>query len=99
MTNMFDKIDKVITDRKLTAADCEYHTIRVLDNNGKIRALVVKGESIVHVEMICPKCGNYEYHTEEWKHVSKAAKIRMSVKCLKCSEKVKIEKLKGAKIK
>jgi hypothetical protein len=99
MTNMFDKIDKVIADRKLSASDCEYHTIRVLDNNGKIRALVVKGESVVHVEMICPKCGNYDYHIEEWKHISKAAKIRLTAKCPKCGEKVKIEKLKGAKIK
>jgi hypothetical protein len=98
MTN-FDKISSIIADRKLTAADCDYHTMRVLDNEGKIRALVVKGESIVHVELICPKCGAYEYHTEEWKHVSKAAKIRMTVKCPKCGEKVKIEKLKGAKIK
>jgi hypothetical protein len=98
MTN-FDKISSVISDRKLTAADCDYHTMRVLENEGRIRALVVKGESIVHVEMICPKCGNYEYHTEEWKVVSKAAKIRLTVKCPKCGEKVKIEKLKGAKIK
>jgi hypothetical protein len=98
MTN-FDKISSIISERKLTAADCEYHTMRVLENNGKIRALVVKGESIVHVEMICPKCGNYDYHTEEWKPISKAAKIRLTDKCQKCGEKVKVEKLKGAKIK
>jgi hypothetical protein len=99
MTN-FDKISSIIAERKLTAADCAYHTMRVLDNNGRIRALVVRGdETIVHVEMICPKCGAYDYHTEAWVPISKAAKIRLTNKCTKCGEKVKIEKLKGAKIK
>lgn len=92
---MFDKIDKVIADRKLGAADCEYHTIRSLENNGKIRALVIKGEPVLYVEFICPKCGNYDYHTEEWKQVSKAAKIRFIAQCPKCGEKIKVEKLKG----
>jgi len=94
---MFDKIQKIIADRKLTAADCGYHTLRSLEDNGKIRALVVKGENVIHIEFICPKCGNYEYHTEEWKQISKAAKIRFSIKCPKCGNVVKIEKLKGAK--
>jgi formylmethanofuran dehydrogenase subunit E len=94
---MFDKIDKIIAEKKLTAADCDYHTLRALDNNGKIRALVVKGENIIHIELICPKCGNYDYRTEEWKQVSKAAKIRFSIKCSKCGNTVKVEKLKGKK--
>lgn len=94
---MFDKIDKIIAEKKLTAADCDYHTLRALENNGKIRALVVKGENIIHIELICPKCGNYDYHTEEWKQVSKAAKIRFSIKCTKCGNTVKVEKLKGKK--
>ena len=94
---MFDKIDKIIAEKKLTAADCEYHTLRPLENNGKIRALVVKGESIIHIELICPKCGSYNYITEEWKPVSKAAKIRFAIKCLKCGNVVKVEKLKGKK--
>ena len=94
---MFDKIDKIINEKKLTAADCYYHTLRALDNNGKVRALVVKGENIIHIELICPKCGNYDYHTEEWKHVSKAAKIRFIIKCPKCGNTVKVEKLKGKK--
>jgi len=94
---MFDKIDKIIAERKLGAADCDYHTLRALENNGKIRALVVKGENIIHIELICPKCGNYDYHTEEWKQVSKAAKIRFSIKCPKCGNTVKVGKLKGKK--
>lgn len=94
---MFDKIDKIIAEKKLTAADCDYHTLRALENNGKIRALVVKGENIIHMELICPKCGNYDYHTEEWKQVSKAAKIRFSIKCPKCGNTVKVGKLKGKK--
>lgn len=94
---MFDKIDKIIAEKKLTAADCDYHTLRPLENNGKIRALVVKGENIIHIELICPKCGNYDCQSQEWKPVSKAAKIRFTIKCSKCGENVKIEKLKGKK--
>lgn len=94
---MFDKIDSIIAERKLTPADCDYHTLRILDNNGKIRALVIKGDSKIHIELICPKCENYEYRTEEWKQVSKAAKIRFTIKCSKCGNVVKVEKLKGKK--
>jgi predicted nucleic-acid-binding Zn-ribbon protein len=94
---MFDKIDKIIAEKKLTAADCDYHTLRALENNGKIRALVIKGENVVHIELVCPKCGNYDYQTQERKQVSKAAKIRFIVKCPKCGNTVKVEKLKGKK--
>jgi len=94
---MFDKIDKIIAEKKLTPATCEYHTLRVLENNGKVRALVVKGESIVHIEVICPKCGAYDYQTQEWKKVSKGAKIRFIIKCTKCGNSIKVEKLKGGK--
>lgn len=94
---MFDKIDKIIAEKKLTAADCDYHTLRALENNGKVRALVIKGENIIHTELICPKCGTYNYDTQEWKQVSKAAKIRFTVKCPKCGEAVKVGKLKGKK--
>ena len=97
MTNMFGEIDKIITSRKLTPADCEYHTLRTLENNGKIRALVIKGENIAHIEFICPKCGTHSYQTQENKKVSKAAKIRYKVECPKCGEKLKIDKLKGKK--
>jgi len=94
---MFDKIDKIIAEKKLGAADCEYHTLRALENNGKIRALAIKGDNVIHIEMICPKCGTYSYFTQEWKPVSKAAKIRFTVKCPKCGEAVKVNKLKGKK--
>jgi len=94
---MFDKIDKIIAEKKLTPTTCDYHTLRVLENNGKIRALVIKGEAIIHIELICPKCGTYDYQTQEWKKVSKGAKIRFSTKCPKCGNAIKVEKLKGAK--
>jgi len=94
---MFDKISKIIAEKKLTASDCGYHTLRILENNGKIRCLVVKGENIVHIELICPKCGTYSYITQEWGEVSKAAKLRFKVKCPKCGFLIKVEKLKGKK--
>ena len=92
---MFDRIDKIIAEKKLTPATCGYHTLRVLENNGKVRALVVKGENVIHIELICPKCGAYDYHAQEWKKVSKGAKYRFETKCSKCGFEIKIEKLKG----
>lgn len=94
---MFDKIDSIIAEKKLTPASCDYHTLRTLENNGKVRALVAKGGNVIHIELICPKCGAYSYQTQEWKQVSKAAKIRFTVKCPKCGNAVKVEKLKGKK--
>ena len=90
-------IDNLIKERKITPTECGYHTIRALENNGKVRALVIKGENIIHIELVCPKCGSYYYHSEEWKKVSKAAKIRFAVKCPKCGDSTKVEKLKGGK--
>jgi len=94
---MFDKIESIIKEKKVTSADCEYHTLRILENNGKVRALVIKGEKIVHIEFICSKCGNYEYKTQEWGKVSKGAKYRFEAKCSKCGNAIKVEKLKSAK--
>lgn len=94
---MFDKIDSIIKEKKLTPAECGYHTLRILENNGKIRALVIKGENIIHIELICPKCGNYNYSTQEWGKVSKGAKYRFETKCPKCGNSIKVEKLKSAK--
>ena len=94
---MFDKIDSIIKQRNLKPADCGYHTLRILDNNGKVRALVVKGETVLHVELVCPKCGNYEYRQQEWKPGSKSAKSKFDAACSRCGNIVKIEKLKGKK--
>ena len=94
---MFDKISKIISEKKLTPSDCSYHTLRTLENNGKVRALVIKGENIAHIELICPFCGAYSYVKQEWKKVSKGAKIRFKVKCPDCGKIVKVERLKGKK--
>ena len=91
------KIDEIIRDKKLTPKDCEYHTIRTLENNGKVRVLVIKGDSTAHIESKCPKCGHEAYNEQEYKKVSKASKIRMRVECEKCKTKIKVEKLKGKK--
>jgi len=94
---MFDKIDNVIKERKLKPSDCSYHTMRELDNNGKIRALVIKGENKAHVEYICPKCGHYEYLMQDWKKVSKSSKFRFETICSKCKNIIKVPKLKSLK--
>ncbi|MEM5778206.1 MAG: hypothetical protein QXD43_01310 [Candidatus Aenigmatarchaeota archaeon] len=94
---MFDKIDKIIKEKNLTTSNCDYHTLRILENNGKIRALVIKGEKIAHIELICPKCNAYNYFTQEWKQVSKAAKYRFDTKCPSCGFVIKVEKLKSSK--
>lgn len=92
-----DKIAKIIAEKNLKASDAEYHTLRTLENGGKIRALVIKGENIAHIEYVCPSCKHAGYKTQEWKKVSKAAKYRFKTKCDKCGFLIKVEKLKGAK--
>jgi transcription elongation factor Elf1 len=94
---MFDKIDKIIMEKKLTPPDCTYHTLRGLENKGKVRILVVKGDTKAHIEIICPFCGKYNYIVQDYKPVSKAAKIRFVVICPGCGKKTKVEKLKGKK--
>lgn len=94
---MFDKIDKIIKTRKLLPPDCTYHTLRSLENGGKLRVLVVKGEDIAHAELICPHCGKYTYEQQEYKKVSKTSKIRMRIECSNCHKKTKVEKLKAKK--
>jgi peptide subunit release factor 1 (eRF1) len=92
---MVSEIDKLIKERGLKAGDVEYHTIRPLENGGRVRALVIKGEKNVHIEYICPQCKHAGYTTQEWKEVGKGAKFRFSFKCDKCSFEIKVSKLKG----
>jgi peptide subunit release factor 1 (eRF1) len=89
-----EKISKIIAERGLKPADVGYHTMRLLENGGKIRALLVKGETTTHVEYVCPKCGHYAYLTQPWQDAGKA-KVRFSIKCAKCGSEIKVEKLKG----
>ena len=97
MTNMFDKIEKIIAERKLTPKECEYHTLRILENNGKVRVLVIKGEGKAYVELVCPHCGKYTYEEQDYKKVSKASKIRLRIECSGCGKKTKVDKLKAKK--
>ncbi|MEM5814425.1 MAG: hypothetical protein QXD77_01260 [Candidatus Aenigmatarchaeota archaeon] len=92
-----DEIAKIISEKKLKAADAEYHTMRVLENGGKIRCLVAKGDNVAHIEYVCPNCKHSAYKKQEWKQVSKQARYRFSTKCDKCGFEIKVEKLKGGK--
>jgi len=94
---MFDKISKIISDRKMRMADCGYHTLRELEGGGKVRALVIKGEKNAHIEYVCPQCKHEGYKVQEWKNVSKAAMYRFETKCDKCGLVIKVPKLKGGK--
>ncbi len=94
---MFNKINEIIRGRKLTPSDCSYHTLRTLENNGKIRVLVIKGEVMAHIELICPFCNAYSYVTQEWGKASKGSKYRFKIECPKCGKLVKVSKLKGKK--
>jgi peptide subunit release factor 1 (eRF1) len=92
---MVGEIDKLIKERGLKAGDAEYHTIRTMENGGRVRALVIKGEKTVHLEYICPQCKHAGYKHQEWKDAGKGAKFRFSFKCDKCGFEIKVPKLKG----
>ncbi|MBU3896951.1 MAG: hypothetical protein KJ697_03395 [Nanoarchaeota archaeon] len=92
-----DEISKIIEKRGIKPADCAYHTLRDFENGGRLRALLIKGETITHVEYKCPECGHVAYTTQPWVPVSKAASVRFIVECVKCKFKIKVEKLKGKK--
>ena len=94
---MFNKITKIITDKKLKISDCAYHTLRVPEDGGKVRALLVKGEKMMHVEYVCPSCKHEGYKQQEWKAVTKAAMYRFETKCDKCGFLIQVPKLKGGK--
>lgn len=87
---MFEKIGNIITDRKLTPKECAYYTLRELPDGGKLRVLVIKGESQAHVEYICSKCKEYGYKMETWKRP-------FQFKCDNCGATIKVPKLKGKK--
>jgi len=87
---MFDKITQIIKEKKLKASECTYHTLRSLDNDGRIRVLAIKGEENATAEYICPFCGHYGVVEELWKRP-------FSIKCQKCGKTIKVPKLKGKK--
>ncbi len=86
---MFKKIDAIIKERKLKPSQCVYHTIRIMENNGKVRVLVLQ-DKIARTEYVCPKCGNYGYQEVPWKRP-------FSIKCEKCKATIKVPKLRGKK--
>jgi len=83
----FGKIQKLIDEKKLGPSDSEYHTNRGLENGGRIRVLLIKGENEAHVEYICPYCGFYEY-------AKKPFKRPFSVKCSGCDRLIRVQRLK-----
>ncbi len=89
------EIDRIIQERKLKAADAGYHTLRPLENGGRVRCLVIKGEDQAHIEYVCPGCKHAAYKQQPWVTASKGSKFRFSTKCDKCGFEIKVPKLKG----
>ncbi len=83
---MFNKIARFIKERGIKPSDCAYHTLRNLENNGKIRVLVLKGEDIARCEYICPYCSHYGYCEKRWNRP-------FSVKCENCGKSIRVPKL------
>jgi len=83
---IFDKIANFIKENKIKPSDCKYHTMRTLENNGKIRVLVLKKDNLARCEYICPFCGYYGYCEKEWKRP-------FSVKCEKCGKTIRVPRL------
>ena len=84
---VFVKIQELIEKNNIQPSDCVMHTQRRLDNDGKIRVLVLKNESDAHVEYVCPKCGHYSYTKKTWKRP-------FSIKCENCGELIRVQKMK-----
>ncbi len=83
----FGKIQKLISEKNIGPSESGYHTQRSLENGGKIRVLLVKGEDEAHVEYICPYCGHYEY-------TKKMFKRPFSIKCGACDRLIRVQRLK-----
>ena len=84
---MFKKIQEFIQKNNIKPSECKYHTLRDLDNKGKVRVLVLKKDSIAKVEYICPFCGHYGYLEKEWKRPFR-------FKCENCGRTIRVPKLK-----
>ncbi len=82
----FNRIEEFIRKNNIKLEDCQYHTLRSLENGGKIRILLLKGEENAKCEYICPKCGNYEYVEVRWRRP-------FSVRCSRCGFNIKVPRL------
>lgn len=87
---MPQKISEFISENKVSAKDCEYHTFRDLEDGGKIRVLVLKKDLLARVEYICPKCKHEGYAEAKWARP-------FSIKCGGCEKTINVPKLKGKK--
>ena len=82
------RIEELIKEKGIKASDCAYHTNRSLENGGRIRVLVLKGDNLAKVEYICPKCKHYAYTEKEWKR-------NFSVKCKNCGFLIRVPRLRN----
>lgn len=90
----FGKIQKLIVEKNIGPSESDYHTQRTLENGGKIRVLLIKGEDEAHVEYICPYCGHYEYLKVNFSVPKKSLKNLFSVRCKACDRLIKLQRLK-----
>ncbi|MEM5869956.1 MAG: hypothetical protein QXR09_02190 [Candidatus Aenigmatarchaeota archaeon] len=72
--------------------EIKYITNRDLQNSagqvkGKVRVLVLKGETIANIDLTCPECGCVQKKKQEFK-------LPLDLQCEKCGFKVKLQSLR-----
>jgi len=86
-----EQIEQLIKRRGIRPSDCSYHTFRTIETKdgkkGKVRVLVIKGETNAHVEYLCPQCKHQSYLVLPWKRP-------FSFRCEKCGFRVNVPRLR-----
>lgn len=72
--------------------DIKFITTRDLENSsgqkkGKVRVIVLKGEDVADVDLVCPECGYSQKKKEEFK-------MPMKLECGKCGFKLELKSLR-----
>jgi ribosomal protein L37AE/L43A len=72
--------------------EIRYITTRDLQNSsgeikGKVRVIVLKGESTANIDLTCPECGHTQNKKQEFK-------LPLNLQCEKCGFKMKLESLR-----
>ncbi|MEM5879412.1 MAG: hypothetical protein QXU74_02890 [Candidatus Aenigmatarchaeota archaeon] len=72
--------------------EIRYITTRDLQNSageikGKVRVIVLKGEDVANIDLVCPECGQAQKKKQEFK-------LPLDLQCEKCGFKIKLQSLR-----